>query len=71
MQSHSSEASGRPGSVRAGDIALLAPTGSDLWRYEEALEGRGIPVATQAGKGLYRRQEIQDLIAVNGLSSRT
>ena len=49
---------------RAGDIALLAPTGSDLWRYEEALEQRGIPVATQAGKGLYRRQEIQDLIAV-------
>ena len=51
-------------SCRAGDIALLAPTGTDLWRYEEALEGRGIPVATQAGKGLYRRQEIQDLIAV-------
>ena len=49
---------------RAGDIALLAPTGSDLWRYEEALEERGIPVATQAGKGLYRRQEIQDLMAV-------
>ena len=49
---------------RAGDIALLAPTGSELWRYEEALEARGIPVATQAGKGLYRRQEIQDLIAV-------
>ena len=49
---------------RAGDIALLAPTGNDLWRYEEALEERGIPVATQAGKGLYRRQEIQDLIAV-------
>ena len=49
---------------RAGDIALLAPTGSELWRYEEALEQHGIPVATQAGKGLYRRQEIQDLIAV-------
>ena len=49
---------------RAGDIALLAPTGSELWRYEEALEQRGIPVATQAGKGLYRRQEIQDLIAM-------
>ena len=49
---------------RPGDIALLAPTGSDLWRYEEALEARGIPVATQAGKGLYRRQEIQDLIAI-------
>ena len=52
------------GPCRAGDIALLAPTGNDLWRYEEALEQRGIPVATQAGKGLYRRQEIQDLIAV-------
>lgn len=47
-----------------GDIALLAPTGAELWRYEEALECRGIPVATQAGKGLFRRQEIQDLIAL-------
>lgn len=49
---------------RPGDIALLAPTSSDLWRYEEALERRGVPVATQAGKGLFRRQEIQDLIAL-------
>ncbi|WP_223565080.1 UvrD-helicase domain-containing protein [Agrobacterium tumefaciens] len=47
-----------------GDIALLAPTGADLWRYEEALERHGIPVATQAGKGLFRRQEVQDLIAL-------
>ncbi len=49
---------------RPGDIALLAPTGSELWRYEEALERRGIPVATQAGKGFYKRQEVQDLIAL-------
>ncbi len=56
--------SGEQRPCRASDIALLAPTGSELWRYEEALEQRGIPVATQAGKGLYRRQEIQDLIAV-------
>jgi ATP-dependent exoDNAse (exonuclease V) beta subunit len=49
---------------RPGDIALLAPTGSELWRYEEALERRGIPVVTQAGKGFYRRQEVQDLIAI-------
>ncbi|MDB5776780.1 MAG: putative ATP-dependent exodeoxyribonuclease, partial [Herbaspirillum sp.] len=49
---------------KPGDIALLAPTGSDLWRYEEALERHGIPVATQAGKGFFRRQEIQDLIAL-------
>ena len=49
---------------KAGDIALLAPTGTDLWRYEEALERHGVPVATQAGKGLFRRQEVQDLIAI-------
>jgi ATP-dependent exoDNAse (exonuclease V) beta subunit len=55
---------GEPRACRSGDIALLAPTGSDLWRYEEALERRDIPVATQAGKGLFRRQEIQDLIAL-------
>jgi len=46
------------------DIALLAPTGTDLWRYERALEDRGIAVSTQAGKGFYRRQEVQDLIAL-------
>lgn len=56
--------SGELRACRPGDIALLAPTGADLWRYEQALEGRGIPVATQAGKGLFRRQEIQDLIAI-------
>lgn len=48
----------------AGDIALLAPTGTSLWIYERALETRGIPIATQAGKGFFRRQEVQDLIAV-------
>jgi len=55
-------AAGRP--CRPGDIALLAPSGSDLWRYEEALERRGVAVATQAGKGFFRRQEVQDLIAL-------
>lgn len=49
---------------RPGDIALLAPTGKDLWRYEQALEQRGIAVATQAGKGFYQRQEVKDLVAV-------
>lgn len=51
-------------SCRFGDIALLAPVGTDLWRFEEALEQCGIPVSTQAGKGFFRRQEIQDLIAL-------
>ncbi len=49
---------------RFGDIALLAPVGTDLWRFEKALEDRGVPVSTQAGKGFFRRQEIQDLIAL-------
>ena len=58
------DADGEEKVCEPGDIALLAPTGTDLWRYEEALEDRRIPVATQAGKGLFRRQEIQDLIAL-------
>jgi ATP-dependent exoDNAse (exonuclease V) beta subunit (contains helicase and exonuclease domains) len=48
----------------AGDIALLVPQGTELWRYENALERAGIAVATQAGKGLYRQQEVHDLIAL-------
>lgn len=46
------------------DIALLVPANTDLWRYERALEDSGLTVATQAGKGFYRRQEVQDLIAL-------
>ena len=49
---------------RLGDIALLAPVGTELWRFEEALEDQGIAVSTQAGKGFFRRQEIQDLTAL-------
>lgn len=47
-----------------GDIALLVPQGTELYRYENALERAGIAVATQAGKGLYRQQEVHDLIAL-------
>ena len=50
--------------ARASDIALLAPTGTSLWIYERALERQEIPIATQAGKGFFRRQEVQDLIAI-------
>ena len=49
---------------RLGDIALLAPVGTELWRFEQALEDRGVAVSTQAGKGFFHRQEIQDLIAL-------
>ena len=58
---------GRNGEMRPcqfGDIALLAPVGTELWQFEEALEGEGIGVSTQAGKGFFRRQEVQDLIAL-------
>jgi CRISPR-associated exonuclease Cas4 len=50
--------------LAAANIALLAPTGTDLWRYERAFEEQGLPIATQAGKGLFRRQETQDLLAL-------
>jgi exodeoxyribonuclease-5 len=49
---------------RAGDIALLAPTGTSLWIYERALEQQQISISSQAGKSFYSRQEVQDLIAV-------
>ena len=50
--------------LRAGDIALLAPTHTDLWRYERALERQRIAVASQAGNALFRRQELQDLLVL-------
>jgi ATP-dependent exoDNAse (exonuclease V) beta subunit len=50
--------------IAAGDIALLAPTGTELALYERALEDRGIAVVSQAGKGFFRRQEVQDLVAL-------
>lgn len=50
--------------LAAGDIALLAPIGVELWRYERALEEAGLPFSSQAGKNFYRRQEVQDLVAL-------
>jgi len=55
---------GEPRPVAPGDIALLAPIGTDLWRYERALEEAGLPFSSQAGKNLFRRQEAQDLVAL-------
>ncbi len=55
---------GKTRPAKASDIALLAPTGTSLWIYERALEEYDVPIATQAGKGFFRRQEVQDLIAV-------
>ena len=48
----------------AGDIALLTPGGSELWIYEQALQRAGLPIVSYAGKGFFRRQETQDLVAL-------
>ena len=56
-------AAGAEGARHAGEIALLAPAGSGLWRYEDALEDAGVAVASQAGKGFFTRQEVKDCIA--------
>jgi CRISPR-associated exonuclease Cas4 len=50
--------------LTAGDIALLAPTGTELWRYERALEEAELPFSSQAGKNFFRRQEVQDIVAL-------
>src|SRR5882724_3041671 len=50
--------------LRQGDIALLSPGHTELWRYERALEQRGLAVSSQAGKTLMRRQETQDILAL-------
>lgn len=48
----------------AGDIALLSPGHTELWRYERELERRGLAVSSQAGQSLMRRQETQDVLAL-------
>lgn len=50
--------------ARPGDIALLAPQHTQLWHYEEALAAAGLPFISQAGKGLFKRQETQDFLAL-------
>ena len=42
--------SGQVGLLMPGDIALLAPAGTDIWRYERALEEQGLPLVSQAGR---------------------
>jgi len=50
--------------LRPGDIALLSPGHTELWRYERALERRNLAVSSQAGQSLMRRQETQDILAL-------
>lgn len=50
--------------LKPGDVALLSPGHTELWRYERALEQRGLAVSSQAGQTLMRRQETQDVLAL-------
>lgn len=54
----------KDGVLAAGGIALLAPTHTDLKIYETALARLKLPFVSQAGKGLFERQETQDLLAL-------
>src|SRR5262249_27600078 len=44
---------GNVDSLVPGDIALLAPVGTGLWRYEHALEEKQLPFVSQAGRNLF------------------
>jgi ATP-dependent exoDNAse (exonuclease V) beta subunit len=57
-------ADGSRSALRPGDIALLSPGHTELWRYERALEQRHLAAASQAGKSLMLRQETQDILAL-------
>ncbi len=53
-----------PRDAEYGDIAILFRALSDVRTYERALRQRGIPYYLIAGQGLYRRQEIRDLLCL-------
>ncbi|MGD8240367.1 MAG: 3'-5' exonuclease, partial [Armatimonadota bacterium] len=53
-----------PRQARSGDIAILFRALTDVRTYERALRRRGLPYYLIAGQGLYRRQEIQDLLCL-------
>jgi len=58
------ESDGRKRALVPADIALLAPTGTQLHRYERAFDERALPYSSQAGKNLFGRQETQDLVSL-------
>jgi ATP-dependent exoDNAse (exonuclease V) beta subunit len=58
------DSEGRKRPLLPADIALLAPAGTQLHRYERALDEHSLPYSSQAGKNLFGRQEIQDLVSL-------
>jgi ATP-dependent exoDNAse (exonuclease V) beta subunit len=49
-------------SVRYGDVALLFAAMTDVAIYENALRAHDVPYYVVAGSGLYRRQEVKDVL---------
>jgi ATP-dependent helicase/nuclease subunit A len=48
--------------LRYQDIAILCRSSGSFAYYEDALESRGIPYQTIAGRGFYDRAEVRDLL---------
>ncbi len=58
---------GREGATRVAeyrDVAVLIPTRSDLWVYEEAFARAGVPYRHEGGRSFFQRQEVRELVAV-------
>ncbi len=47
--------------IRHGDIALVVPQRTEIEIYRQALVERGIPVASQGGRGFFKLDEIRGL----------
>jgi ATP-dependent helicase/nuclease subunit A len=48
--------------LRYQDVAILCRSSTSFAYYEDALEARGIPYQTIAGRGFYDRPEVRDLL---------
>jgi ATP-dependent helicase/nuclease subunit A len=50
--------------ARYRDVAVLVPTRTDLFLYEEALARAGVPHRHEGGRAFFKRQEVRELVAV-------
>ncbi len=50
--------------ARYRDVAVLVPTRTELFLYEEALARAGVPHRHEGGRSFFQRQEVRELVAV-------
>jgi ATP-dependent helicase/nuclease subunit A len=50
--------------ARYRDVAVLVPTRTELFLYEEALARAGVPHRHEGGRAFFQRQEVRELVAV-------